>query len=120
MFGLRFALSPRLQRICRTGFVTLALLFWMADDGIGRDEFQCEMAVVHLTDCCSKLSASMLACAHGGCDSQVRPDLSEERARCLQAKSCDELVQLGACDVNTWEAAPACAAPCSAKVPPCQ
>jgi len=107
-------------RALRAGGFALALLFLMADDGIGRDEFQCELAVVHLTDCCPGLSASMLSCVRGGCDSQLSPDLPEDRSECLQQKSCDELIQLGACDTATWQPPPDCTAPCTAKVPPCR
>jgi hypothetical protein len=111
--------SP-LARALRVGICALALLFLMADDGISRDEFQCELAVVHLTECCPGLAASMLSCVHGGCDSTVRPELAEARATCIKEKSCEELVQLGACDVSNWAVDPACEAPCTAKVPPCR
>lgn len=109
------------RRALRFGFSALALLFLMADDGISSDEFQCEVAVVHLTDCCPGLPASLLSCVHGGCDSQTLPDLTPERASCIKQKSCEELNALAACDMNTWEAAPppTCAPPCMTKVPPC-
>lgn len=120
--------SPRpvgraLGRVCRAGLGSLALLFLMADDGIGRDEFMCEVAVGHLQDCCPTLgtATTMLACTHGGCDSKLTPDLTEDRSDCIQHKSCDELSQLGACDVASWEPAPSCTtSPCSVTVPPCK
>lgn len=99
----------------------MALLFLMADDGISRDEFMCEVAVGHVMDCCQGLPPTMLSCAHGGCESQVTPDLTEERSDCLQHKTCDELTQLGACDLANWEPAPSCTtSPCGVQVPPCR
>jgi hypothetical protein len=97
----------------------LALCFLMAEDGISPDEFQCEVTVGHLADCCPNFPTSLLFCVHGGCDSEVRPDISAERAACLQGKSCDELAQLGACDSSRWEPVASCPAPCSSTVPPC-
>ena len=93
----------------------------MADDGIGADEFQCEVAVGHLVDCCPALPSDLMSCAHGGCESNLTPDLPVERAVCLQQKSCEELIALGACDVANWEPSqsPSCMAPCNTKVPPC-
>jgi hypothetical protein len=107
--------------ILRIGFFASALLFLMADDGIGPDEFQCEVAVSHLVDCCPALPSDLLSCAHGGCESNLTPDLQIERAVCIQQKTCEELVTLGVCDVANWEPvmSPSCPAPCSAKVPPC-
>jgi hypothetical protein len=112
----------RRQPLLRAGFFTAALLFLMADDGISADELQCEIAVNHLIDCCPDLPPSQLACTHGGCDSTLRPDLPLDRSACIQQRTCDELVQLGACDPANWQlvAAPDCAPACSAKVPPCQ
>lgn len=108
--------------VLRIGFSALALTFLLADDGIGPDEFQCEVAVVHLTDCCPGLPSDMLSCTHGGCESNITPDLQAEHALCLQAKSCEELMALGACDLTTWEPlpSPTCAPPCAGKVPPCR
>ncbi len=98
---------------------TAALLLLMADDGIGRDEFLCEVAVTHLVDCCPDFNAKSLYCVRSGCDGSVTPDLDEDRASCLRDKSCDELRALGACDVTRWEPVVSCVAPCSARVPAC-
>lgn len=119
-------LRRKVRPIWRAGLSalsTLALLFLMADDGISREEFNCEIAAVHLFDCCPALPANLLSCASGGCGSQMTPDLSEDRAACLQKKSCDELVALGTCDITTWQdpdPAAGCTPPCMSKVPPCQ
>ena len=112
----------RRQPILRAGVFGAALLFLMADDGISADEFQCEVAVNHLVDCCPDLPADKLSCMHGGCNSDLRPDLPIDRSTCIRQRTCDELVQQGACDPANWQLVSAvdCAPSCSAKVPPCQ
>lgn len=102
-----------------------ALLFLMADDGISSDELACEIAAAKLTSCCPGLAVESISCVHGGCDSNLRPDIDEPRGQCIQIKSCDELRTLGACDTGLWELHPACLAmgttmpTCQIKVPPC-
>jgi hypothetical protein len=107
-------------QLLRPFVAVVALIALMADDGIGRDEFLCEVAVVHLSECCPEFPARSLYCVRSGCDSQVTPDISEDRAQCLRSKSCDELKALGACSMDTWEPVPSCVMPCSPKVPPCR
>lgn len=103
-----------------------ALLFLMADDGIGSDELACEIAVTQIARCCPGLAVESISCVHGGCDSNLRPDIEEPRAQCIQARSCDELRNQGACDTGLWELHPACLAmgttmpTCQIKVPPCR
>lgn len=111
--------APRMPILVRPVIAAVALLFVMADDGIGRDEFLCETAVVHLADCCPDFPSGSLYCVHSGCDGKVTPDIDEERARCLREKSCEELRALGACDMNRWEPVHDCVMPCSPKVPSC-
>lgn len=116
---------PVWRRALRPLAGSLALLFLMADDGITQDELSCEVAVVHLTDCCPGLAVEGMSCVHGGCDSAILPDLDEGRSACIQSHTCDELRSLGACDVARWEILPSCLpmgsmpAKCQIKVPPC-
>lgn len=116
----RLALPSRWRQLWKPLAAGLALLFLMADDGIGKDEFQCEVAVVHLADCCPDFPAKALFCVSDGCDRASTPDLSEERATCLRGKTCDELLALGACDISRWERVPSCVKHCSQYIPPCQ
>ena len=109
----------RMSALLRPGFAAVALLFLMADDGIDRDEFFCEAAVVHLASCCPDFPAQSLYCMRSACDGQVTPDIAEDRAQCLRHKSCDELKAIGACDPSRWEPVPSCVMPCSPKVPSC-
>lgn len=109
----------RLPALWRPLVAAAALLFLMADNGIGRDEFLCEAAVAYLASCCPDFPARSLYCVHSGCDGKVVPDLDEDRAQCLRHKSCQELQELGACDPSRWESVPSCVAPCSPKVPSC-
>ena len=118
------SLLRRGKPMLRVALSASALLFLMADDGIGPDEFQCEVAVAHLLDCCPALPSDKMSCSKGGCESKLVPDLAPERSMCLQSKSCEELIALGACDMANWEVpmAAECAPNCStttAKVPPC-
>lgn len=113
------ALTRSGRRLLRPLVAAGALVLLMADDGIGRDEFLCEVAVVHLSDCCPDFPAKSLYCVRSGCDSKVAPDINEDRAQCLRSKSCQELMALGACDPDQWEPVPSCVMPCSPKVPPC-
>jgi hypothetical protein len=97
-----------------------ALFFLMGDDGIGREEYLCEAAVLHLADCCPEFPAKELHCVQTGCDGNIIPDMREERSLCLQQKSCEDLIASGACDPARWEQVNACDRElCSAKVPPC-
>lgn len=111
--------APRVPVPLRPFFAAAALLFLMADNGIGRDEFLCEAAVAHLGNCCPSFPAQSLYCVHSGCDGKVVPDIDEDRAQCLRHKSCEELQALGACDPSRWELVPSCVTPCSPKVPSC-
>jgi hypothetical protein len=111
--------ASRLPRLARPALAVVALLFLMADDGISRDEFLCEAAVVHMADCCPDFPSGSLYCVRSGCDGKVSPDIDEERAQCLRGKSCAELRALGACDMSRWEPVPSCVTPCSPKVPSC-
>lgn len=97
-----------------------ALVFLMGDDGISREEYLCEAAVLHLSQCCPDFPAKSLHCVQNGCDGTLIPDLREERSLCLRGKSCEELVASGACDPNRWEQVNACDRElCSEKVPSC-
>lgn len=106
-------------RLLRPVVAAAALLFLLAGYGIERDELLCEVAVVHLAQCCPNFPARELYCVRSGCDGALVPDLSQDRAQCLHAKSCAELQALGACNPNSWEPVSTCVAPCSAKVPAC-
>ena len=110
----------RWARIARPLCGGAVLLFLMGDDGISREEYLCEAAVLHLSGCCPDFPASELHCVQNGCDGNVIPDLREERSMCLQNKSCEDLIASGACDKARWESVNACNRElCSEKVPPC-
>lgn len=116
----RAARPARWSRIARPLCGGCALLFLMGDDGISREEYLCEAAVLHLVGCCPDFPASELHCVQNGCDGNVIPDLREERSMCLQKKSCEDLIASGACDRARWESVNACNRElCSEKVPPC-
>lgn len=115
----RTRLQRLLGRLLRVAGAVVALSLLMADDGIGRDELLCELAADRLDACCPESPARLIACVHGGCDSQIVPDLSEARAECLRSKSCAELIASGACDPARWEANASCPSPCNPTVPPC-
>lgn len=112
--------ANRWSRFARPLAGGAALLFLMGDDGISREEYLCEAAVLHLTGCCPDFPAGELHCVQNGCDGNVIPDLREERSMCLRQKSCEELIASGACDRARWEPVNACNRElCSEKVPPC-
>ena len=106
-------------KLLRPVLAAAALSFLLADDGIGRDEFLCEAAVVHLAQCCPDFLVKALYCVRSGCDGSATPDLNEDRAQCLREKTCAELRALGACDPSRWEPVATCVEPCSPKVPAC-
>lgn len=113
-------------RFARPFVGVAALLFLLADDGIGSDELACEMAASQLARCCPGLAIETISCVHGGCDSNLRPDIDEARGQCIQTRSCEELKNQGACNPDLWELHPACLAmgttmpTCQIKVPPCR
>jgi len=114
--------QPRHSRgwkLLRPVVAAAALLFLLADYGIDRDELLCEVAVVHLAKCCPNFPTRELYCVRSGCEGSLAPDLSPDRAQCLQTKSCAELQALGVCELDSWEPVRTCVAPCSAKVPAC-
>lgn len=116
------ARSPRRLwwRMGRPTLGAAALLFLMGDDGISREEYLCEAAVLHLAECCPEFPAKELHCVETGCNGNVIPDLREERSMCLQQKSCEDLIASGACDPARWEQVNACERElCNPKVPPC-
>ena len=56
----RAARPARWSRIARPLCGGCALLFLMGDDGISREEYLCEAAVLHLVGCCPDFPASEL------------------------------------------------------------
>lgn len=77
----------------------LLLLAFTMCPGISRHELACEEAKAHLMACCPGFSGAMLSCDDTsdelmGCD-DVGLDLAD--ARCLTGRSCEVLVESGAC-----------------------
>jgi hypothetical protein len=68
--------------------------------GLREDEFDCEEAAAHLADCCPAFDAQKLNCefAHGCESPDQHPGLSLAETRCIEAKSCSELVSSGVCE----------------------
>ena len=93
----RFA---RLRR--RAGGILLALaafVFLSAEDlQIEESELECEQAVAHVSRCCPNFDTKQLYCVYTACGRQ--PDLTISEARCLQARSCDEIAAMY-CDLAT-------------------
>jgi hypothetical protein len=63
-----------------------------------RDEFECEQAVAHLSECCPGFRPGELACRNEqGCGSETHAALDMDESSCLQEKTCDALVAEGLC-----------------------
>lgn len=95
-----------MRHVLATAFVVL-LVLGVSCNGFREDELTCEQAVAHLMDCCPDTSFREVACEHvnaKGCDQsstdEIFPDLRTDQARCVRAKSCDELRQSLCRDVS--------------------
>jgi hypothetical protein len=63
------------------------------------DEFLCEEAHAHLTDCCPGFKTAPGVCEYvDGCDESTYPALPPAESNCIRAKSCQELVDQGICE----------------------
>lgn len=72
--------------------------------GFREDEIECEQAVVRLRDCCPGFHASQVDCTYnsqancaGDVVGHVYPALALDESRCIQRKTCGELVDTDIC-----------------------
>jgi hypothetical protein len=96
--------SPRIRRhTWRSGAtLTAAVLVAVALScaGIREDEFDCESAVAHLSDCCPQFNAQLIDCTYQApqaCGSPVYPDLGVTQSTCIRNESCETLRSSGVC-----------------------
>jgi hypothetical protein len=99
-------IAPRSKRGGGIIAVIVAVVLGLAVscNGFREDEIECEQAVVHLRECCPDLNIKTLDCSyeeHLDCSDTVTsreyPALALDDSRCVQKKSCDQLVASGAC-----------------------
>ncbi len=80
---------------------TLALVFVaLSCAGIREDEFDCESAVAHLSECCPQFDAQLVDCTYQpsqACSSPVYPDLGVQQSNCIRNESCETLRSSGVC-----------------------
>ena len=70
----------------------------LACGGIRQDEFICENAVAHLTDCCPGFSPSTIECHYDtSCLGTTYPELDETQGECILGESCAALGANGVC-----------------------
>ena len=102
-------MRPRRPK-CSAGVVVvvLALVYGLgvSCNGFREDEIECEQAIVHLRDCGPGFNASMVDCSYEddvvSCEdrhvkSSTYPALSLDDSRCLQQRTCRDLIDNGAC-----------------------
>jgi hypothetical protein len=77
-----------------------ALLLVARCDGIGEQDFLCEVAVAHLTDCCPDFPHAQIDCAtvNTGCAYSSLPALSSDESQCIMQLSCDDARRKGLCE----------------------
>ena len=63
-------------------------------------EFECELAVSRLQECCPGLSVDVWFCEYEdrGCDQRGGPVYSLEESRCVQDASCESIVAAKLCE----------------------
>jgi hypothetical protein len=97
---IRSAVSSRRWR--RIVTVLLVVDATMACAGIRQDEYLCENAVSHLTQCCPGFPANQVDCTYvpaQGCEShEVDPQIGPSTAECILHKGCADLQAEGSCD----------------------
>jgi hypothetical protein len=79
--------------------VAVVLGLGVSCNGFREDEIECEHAVVHMSECCPELQKSLFNCEYtvqrscgGNVTGYTYPALSLEDSRCIQDRSCAELV----------------------------
>jgi hypothetical protein len=85
--------------------VAVAIGLGVSCNGFREDEIECEQAVVRLRDCCPDFNPTTVDCTYHeslDCSDSVvareYPALSLEDSRCVQEKSCADLIASGVCD----------------------
>jgi len=92
------------NRVSLGTLVMLALFapLLLGASGLREDEFECEQAASHLKSCCpSSFDPTHVGCAYdeGGCGSPATyPSLGIDDSKCIEEKSCDEILASGLCD----------------------
>ncbi len=83
--------------------------------GFREDEIECEQAIVHLSACCPSYDSNKISCQyqeHRDCNDKLvstqTPDLTSDQSECLSAKSCEEIVAQGLCDLSGDKTGSAC------------
>jgi hypothetical protein len=78
--------------------VALAPLLLGSSD-LREDEFECEQAVNHLKGCCpASFDPTKVACDYEtGCGSTTYPALGVDDSKCIEEKSCDQILASGLC-----------------------
>jgi hypothetical protein len=96
--------SPRIRRHTwrRGATLTAGVLVAVALScaGIREDEFDCESAVAHLSDCCPQFNAQLVDCTYQApqaCGATVYPDLGVAQSNCIRGESCETLRASGVC-----------------------
>jgi hypothetical protein len=71
----------------------------MGSSDLREDEFECEQAVSHLQGCCpASFDPTKVACEYeSGCGSTTYPSLGIDDSKCIEQKSCDQILASGLC-----------------------
>jgi hypothetical protein len=79
---------------------SFALLLLVARcDGLGHSDFDCELAVGHLADCCPNFPTHAIACetTGGGCAHDHLPVLRSDESQCILRQDCSDVIRIGLC-----------------------
>ena len=85
-------------------FAVVALMtpLVMGSSGLREDEFECEQAVSHMRGCCpATFDPTKVSCSYdeGGCGTNTTyPSLGVDDSKCIEDKSCDQILESGLCD----------------------
>lgn len=98
------SLRPHAARVMVTAIVLASLSLQCEDeDGFREEEVDCERGRYHVAECCPDLSVEgscKMTMEREGCHEAVPHDpfLVREQARCLEARTCAELVAGRVCE----------------------
>ena len=68
-------------------------------DGASHRDFDCELAVGHLSDCCPDFRADYIQCSSSGnfCSTYTFAALRTDESQCILGLSCDEIIARDLC-----------------------
>jgi hypothetical protein len=71
----------------------------LGSSDLREDQFECEQAVSHLKGCCpASFDPTKVACDYeSGCGSTQYPALGVDDSKCIEQKSCDQILASGVC-----------------------